>query len=200
MNGAADPIPPPLLKLELNLDAIIAPGQSAVVLCSEIVDFLYNAMSGADLSQKPSNKANRYKFNSPEISADDRRAAFETWTISKAFHELMRGLRASIEQAHLILQVIGKVHKVGSASTLDDFLAPFKREAEKMNFVDLLDRVETHLGGPLHFSDAYLSMQRLRNCLEHRNGIVGDVDAPAGGVLILKFLTSKCSICEEPRK
>jgi hypothetical protein len=56
-----------------------------------------------------------------------------------------------------------------------------------LSFGDLLSQVNSKLSEPLKFLDAYESLQRARNCFEHRNGIVGDVDAPAGGVMILKF-------------
>jgi hypothetical protein len=63
----------PQLQLTLNPDAIRAPTLRAVVLSSEIVDFLYEAMAKADLSKKPSNDVTRYKFVSPDIAAVTRR-------------------------------------------------------------------------------------------------------------------------------
>jgi hypothetical protein len=112
---------------------------------------------------------------------------FENWIFSKAFQDLLRGLKGSLEQAYIFITLLSKRHKVASSITLDAFLAPFRREAATLHFGPLLDRVNERLKEPLPFVDAYHSLQRVRNCFEHRNGIVGEVDAPAGGVMILSF-------------
>lgn len=177
----------PVLNLQLNIDAILMHGQNAVVLSSEIVDFMFNALETADLSKKPINEATQYKFKTPDLSAADRRAMYENWIFLKSFQDLMRGVRASLEQAYLFLQILAAPPVIKSNSTLEEFLDPFRIKAEKLNFVDLLAQVNLSLPEPLHFVDAYLSLQKARNCLEHRRGIVGSVDAPAGGVMILKF-------------
>ena len=39
----------PVVELTLNIDAIVVPAQNAVVLSSEIVDFVFNALGKADL-------------------------------------------------------------------------------------------------------------------------------------------------------
>jgi hypothetical protein len=191
MNRTGDPSEPeqprPSLNLELNLDSVIIPAQNAVVLSSEIVDFFSDAMAKADLSKKPFNEATQYKFRTPEISAADRRAMYENWIFLKAFQDLMRGVRASLEQAYFFLELLSKPQMVKSDATLDEFFAPIRRKAATLNFGDLLDLVNSKFDPPLNFVDAYHSLQRARNCMEHRNGIVGDVDAPSGGVMILRF-------------
>jgi predicted KAP-like P-loop ATPase len=177
----------PAVNLTLNLDAILAPTQNAAVLSTELVDFMFDAMGKADLSKKPANDATQYKFKTPEISAAERRAMFENWLFLKGFQDLMRGVRASLEQAYLFLELLTRPQKTKSDTTLMDFLAPFRRKAAKLNFPDLLDQVNGKLPKSLNFVDAYHSLQRARNCLEHRNGIVSDVDAPARGVMLLSF-------------
>jgi hypothetical protein len=175
------------VSLELNLDAVIAPAQNAVVLSSEIVDFFSDAIAKADLSKKPFNDATQYKFKTPEISAADRKAMYENWIFLKAFQDLMRGVRASLEQAYLFLELLSKPQQVRSDTTLEEFLAPLRRKAAMLRFGDLLDQVNSKVDPPLNFVAAYHSLQRARNCMEHRNGIVGDVDAPGGGVMVLRF-------------
>ena len=43
------------------------------------------------------------------------------------------------------------------------------------------------LSHPLHFEKEFLSFQKVRNCLEHRAGIVTPVDADASGNLVLSL-------------
>jgi hypothetical protein len=52
--------PRPSMNPELNLNAVIAPAQNAVVLSSEIVDFFSDAIAKADLSKKPVNTGTQY--------------------------------------------------------------------------------------------------------------------------------------------
>jgi hypothetical protein len=178
---------PVRIPLELNLNAIVEPTQRAVVLCSELVDFVGAAIGASDLSKKPLNEGLQYRFTSPPISADDRRSLYEGWLYSKTFQDIMRGLKGSLEQAYLAINLLSRTHKVASGSTIDAFLAPLIKEAATLHFGPLLERVNERLPEPLPFVEAYQSLQRARNCLEHRNGIVGDIDAPAGGLMILSF-------------
>src|SRR2546423_2087020 len=56
-----------------------------------------------------------------------------------------------------------------------------------MKFPPLLAAVNSRLERQLEFSDAYRSMQLARNCLEHRNGIVGTADVQHDGIMRLQF-------------
>ena len=64
-------------------------------------------------------------------------------------------------------------------------MASAHKEATKLNFPDLLDAVNKRLKTPLHFEDEFLSFQKVRNCLEHRAGIVSPADADDGKVGIV---------------
>jgi hypothetical protein len=75
--GAANPAPQ--IALTINIDSILSQTQAAVVISSEVVDFMLDAMGKSDLSVKPSNPNGQYKFTSPPITADERRDNFENW-------------------------------------------------------------------------------------------------------------------------
>jgi hypothetical protein len=178
---------PPTLKLSIDVDAITRPAQAAAVRNSELVNFCFTAFSQADLSQAPLNDQNRYRFNAPNISAELRRDVYEHWILSKALQDLMRGIRLSLEQAYFAIQLTDGPKKAASNSTLEEFLTPFRKKASDKNFPDLLTEVNARLKNKLQFADAYLSLQKARNCLEHRDGIVGKEDINAGDCLELRF-------------
>jgi len=183
--------PTPTIALTINIDSILSQTQGAVVISSEVVDFMLDAMGKSDLSVKPNNPSGQYKFTSPPITADERRNNFENWLFSKAISDLMRGVRSSLEQSHVALQLLSGSIKAASNSTIDAVLAPYFEKAAKMKFGQLLEGVNSKLSEPLAFADAFESLQQARNCFEHRNGIVGAVDAPGGGVLVLRFPRAK---------
>jgi hypothetical protein len=165
-------------KLGLSLD----PGQlaaiidSAVVSSSEVVNFHFNALAGANLDQPAHTPEARYRFKGPELNAAQRRAMHESWILAKAFQELLRAVRNALEMAHVFVALLGKAREVSSNATLDEFLAPFEKRAADLRFPDLLAAVNERLNPRLDFAESYASLQAVRNCLEHRGGIVSKFD------------------------
>lgn len=181
----------PKIELQLNPDGVAAPAQAAALICREVVDLYFAALATADLSKPPlpppQKNFRRFDFRGPNLSAEARRPLHENWILAKVFQDLMRGVRASLEEAFLFIELlaVGTI-TARSSGTMDDVLAPFRRKASDLRFPPLLVHVNSRLDQPLEFIDAYRSMQAARNCLEHRGGIVAKFDAP-DGVLELRF-------------
>jgi hypothetical protein len=53
--------------------------------------------------------------------------------------------------------------------------------------------IKIGLTTPLAFGAEFLSIQKVRNCLEHRGGVVGTQDADIDGILRLSFPRFKIS-------
>jgi hypothetical protein len=181
----------PTVHLTLDANAVAAPLHAAAVTCREVVDFYFDAMTKADLSKKPPGIENvffRFDIKGADLTAETRRALYENWILAKAFQDLMRGARASLEQAYLFTEMIlNPRRQVKSDSTLDDLVAPILKAAADLKFPALLAEVNSRLEKPLDFAAAYRSMQRARNCLEHRGGIVGKADVGKGDAMELSF-------------
>ena len=185
----------PAIQVTLHPDGVAAPSRTAAAVCREVVDFYLDAIDKIDLAARPPAPEDaffRFDIRGPALSKVERRALYENWILAKAFHDLMRGVRASLEEAFLFVELlaIGRM-KATSNSTLDDLMAPFRNDAAKMNFPPLLAHVNSRLEKPLEFVDAYQSMQDVRNCLEHRAGIVGKKDIGEDGVMRLCFPRAK---------
>ena len=86
-----------------------------------------------------------------------------------------------LEEAFLYL---GAYKTLGAVITWGDVLE-MRRVASAYSFPDLLRKVDEGLPSPLIFTAEMLSLQKVRNCLEHRGGIVGDKDLDASGKLKL---------------
>jgi hypothetical protein len=97
----------------------------------------------------------------------------ENWILARAFQELLRAVRHALEEAHTSISLVAAVHRVKSSAALQAILEPFKKKSAALKFPVLLAAVNRAFSTNLVFSDAYLSLQTARNCLEHRNGIVG---------------------------
>jgi hypothetical protein len=183
----------PTITLKLHPDGVAAPALRAAANCREIVDFYFNALENTDLSKAPEATHDarpffRFNMNLSGLSSEQRRQLHESWILSKAFQDLMRGLRASLEEAFFFIQLMDTgTFRAASEGTLEQVLRPFRRRALAMNFPQLLEAVNARLDKPLRFAEAYQSLQDARNCLEHGNGIVAPKNAKTGGKMILQF-------------
>jgi hypothetical protein len=176
-------------RLQINLDAtrLSRIVNSAVVASSEIVNFHFNALSGADLDKPAEPSEVLFRFPGPELSAVQRRAMHENWVLAKAFQELLRAVRHALEEAHVFVALLTKKHKIRSSATILEFLNPFQCRAARLTFPDLLAAVNEKLDPKLEFAESYKSLQSARNCLEHRDGIVSKIDTRGDDILRLSI-------------
>lgn len=181
----------PQWVVQLNPNGVAYPAQRAAEVCKEVVDLYFAALAKQDLSKKPDSavaKFTNFGFVGNNLTAEQRRSLHENWILSKAFQDLMRGVRLSLEEAYFSCELLSAgTIAARSNSTLEEVLQPFRKRANDLNFPELLKAVNLRLEKPLEFSEAYQSMQAARNCLEHRNGRVGTSDLNADGRMVLQF-------------
>ncbi|MBR0915822.1 hypothetical protein [Bradyrhizobium japonicum] len=191
----------PAINLTLQPDGVAAPAQRAALVCKEIVDLYFDALSKADLSMPPPEASKafyRFRIGGYEMNTDQRRAVHENWLLARCFQDLMRGVLISLREAHLFIELLSTEHiQVKADTTLDNVLEPFRTRARSMKFPDLLASVNKRLDEPLIFADAYQSMQDARNCLEHADGQVGNRDVDDDGVLKLRFPRMKLFVMKD---
>lgn len=178
----------PILNLKLDPSRLVHIVDVAVIATTEVVNFHFNALSVADLNEAPASPEEaKFRLSGPKLAADQRRAIHERWILAKAFQELLRAVRHALEEAYVFTSVLNKKHAVPSATTLGEFLRPFQSKAASMRFPDLLAAVNEKLEPKLVFAEAYKSLQSARNCLEHRNGIIGSVDTRGSDAFVLSI-------------
>jgi hypothetical protein len=175
----------PKLRLELNPNRLAEIVGSAVFASTQVVNLHFNALSDENLNRPLEGSGVLYNFKGPELSLDQRRAMHESWILGKAFQELLRAVRHALEEAHVVTALLTKEHKIRSSETLANFLRPFQRRAAGLSFPELLTDVNKLLDQKLDFSDSYKSLQIARNCLEHRAGIVGNIETKGSPEFIL---------------
>jgi hypothetical protein len=170
----------PKAFLELDPQKIARIVDAAVVTTTEVISFHFNALATADLAQAAQLPEANFRFRTPNMTADQRRAMHESWMLAKAFQELLRAVRNALEVAHVCTVLLTKAHKTKSSMTIAEFLRPFEARAASLPFPELLADVNEKLATKLEFADSYRSLQAARNCLEHRAGIVGKPETHGG--------------------
>lgn len=176
------------LQIRVNPQGVINPAIIAMRDSLEMIALSLDALSKADLKQIPSipNCFNNFSFTAPkEEDLEQRKAALTRWLLTKGFQELVRGMHQTLEEAHLYLSVL---RMSDGPSTLEKFktdIAQIRKKAGNAKFPELMRLVNTALPTPLAFEAEFLSLQKIRNCMEHRAGIVGLDDTKGADTLRL---------------
>lgn len=170
---------PSQIQLNFNANAVAAPAQIAAREADEIVAFAMNAIDAADLSQRA--EANQKGFfhasmDGPDRTAEERKNDYVNWILVRGFLELARGTKASLEEAMLFIEGLKLTGRQMTIEQVNGEVAAIKKRANRRNFEQLLKKVNAGLREPTSFDREFLSLQKVRNILEHRAGIVGAQD------------------------
>lgn len=174
-----DPIP---ITLTFSRDGVVAPALRAMRRATEIIAFTLNSMADADLSVSP-RPTNNVLFGlqfGDEPEGYDRRSDFTDWVLERGFRDIAHGARAALEEAYLYIDFARDMPGQTTMGELEERFDRVRKAASRVNFMQLLDAVNAGLTEPLSFNDEFLSLQKARNCLEHRHGIVSEKDADHG--------------------
>jgi hypothetical protein len=177
-------------EIRLDANAVAAPGQQAAMLAAHVVDECIRGLADRELGvPEVQSIGMKIVMRGPEISSDERRQNYHSWLFAKGFQDLARGVRSSLEEAYIYIECIRafgepRPMQPGEAQQI---VAKIRAAANKMPFRPLLQHVNAGLQQPLNFEAEFQSLQKVRNCLEHRSGVVGEADVDDTGGLTLKI-------------
>jgi hypothetical protein len=196
------------VTLTLQPDGVVAPALQAIQASLEVISFCLAALDKEDLS-KPTQLDSagfEMRFQGPNLDADQRKQLYTNWLLAKGFQDLARGMRRSLEEAAVYVAVVsaakqGLFEGIKTYGDLQTKVQEFRTGAEKSSFPDLMDRVNRRLSSPLNFENEFRSLQKVRNCLEHRAGVVGEADTDKQtGVLRLLLPRAKFFIKKDEQE
>lgn len=121
----------------------------------------------------------------PDEAVEERKKAHVHWLLAKGYQDLTRAVKQTLEEAFMYLSMIGMPAGSTSARALGDQIRGARRTAQRMQFGEIMDHVSARLTAPLTFTREFHSLQKVRNCMEHRAGIVRSQDT--GGAPTLKL-------------
>lgn len=180
---------PDRLVLQLNPNGVAAPAQRIVIIAAQVVGTLLRALARDDLSE-PDMQGGQvgYRFDGLEMDEAERRATYENWVLSNGFRDLARGIRESLEEAYLYLKVANAELGPTTLAKVQSMIEDTRARAAAMRFPQLLEEINAGLTEPMAFEPEFRTLQKVRNCLEHRGGIVGPNDVDVGAdALTLSF-------------
>lgn len=193
---------PKHLQVTLNKDGVAAPVLRAAVLATSVVGTSLRALSNDDLSP-PELKSDfmSFSFGGTEFPESERLQTYQNWILGKGFQDLARGVRETLEEAIFYLEMTKLEAGATTWGALQSHMAKIRGRAMRPGFSQLMEEVNTGLTERMAFEVEFLSLQKVRNCLEHRNGRVGlkDVD-PTTGVMALSFPRLKITASEDGKE
>lgn len=128
-----------------------------------------------------------YQFNGIGMTDTERRVTYQNWILSKGFQDLARGVRETLEEAAFYLAMIKREPGMTTLAKVEADMTAIRAAVAKLKFPKLLENVNTGLSEPMAFDAEFLSLQKVRNCLEHRGGRVGTRDVDESGNMTLSF-------------
>lgn len=172
------------VPVTLNPEGVAAPIHRSVRLAAEALAVCLPASEAYDfrLSSEIGPVMHRMRFE-PVADADGRREELSAWIIGQAVGEVTRGVRAALEEAYLFAVIATRLPT--RWDDLGAMVGAARREANEWGNPRLLERLGALLTGPLTFEAELTSLQRLRNCLEHRSGVVGERDTGGAREMVL---------------
>jgi hypothetical protein len=168
---------PQQLRITLNASGVIGPALRAIQQSVETVSFCLMAVETRDLSVSSQLDNSRFHLGfSGEMTPEQRKTTYTNWLLSKGFQELARGVREMLEEAFFYNSMIQSADGLKTWGEFQKQMQEVRNRAGRASFPDLMRWVNGGLTSPLHFEREFLSLQKVRNCLEHRNGVVSEID------------------------
>lgn len=179
----------PILEIRLDRAAAMAPAILSIRNSLEAVAISLRAIEETKFSEIPPipGASQQFSIGIKDESEDVRRQHLRDWLLTKGVQEISRGLRATLEEAYLYVSTIALSGIHISPQDFQAQIEKFRQTGNKLKFPQLLEEVDSRLSTHLKFSNEFLFFQKVRNCFEHRNGIVGSADVAADGLLTLSL-------------
>lgn len=154
----------------------------------EKITFLYNAVNDFEEKQYRPLPSDGFPLfiesPEPDPTFSELREDSRDWLFLKGIQEIIVGLSESMKETYYYLKMV-ELHKTQQYSlTREKLIAKlneFRKDAATLTFFDLITALSVLFEGKLQGVEEVLSINQARNCLEHRNGIVGDIDIKGGG-------------------
>lgn len=179
---------PPIQELRFDLRQVSDPITHSGHLATEILALALPAIDAHSFTVPIDFGVGSICFGSPVWTDPEvRRHQLKSWLLAQAFHQLAKGLRFALEVAY---QYIFLASRNGQIFDVNVLINEAFRKANAFSNDVLVKKLTPHLSNDFDLYEELESFTRVRNCLEHRDGVVTERDVSINGkYLILTFPT-----------
>lgn len=195
----------PLVTIRLDARGVGVPAQLAAKEVYGIFALAHPLLQTADLSNIPplAGETVHHQMDMLGRTPQEETASINRRLISMCISDLARGVRQSLEDAATHIDIVAQLSpdeiRDEIVDDTEDAMAAainsavvvrqgaIRQRAQAMRHPQLLEKVVKGLWAPLSWTPELSSFQKLRNCLEHRGGIVGPLDVDATKTMTLRL-------------
>lgn len=117
--------------------------------------------------------------NMPKSTPKEMKEQVLNWAIRKGFEDFIIGLTKSFKETYKLLAL--REFALNQPDTLsyeefEETVSKIEKEIEKFNVPIFISKIEKFLGKEVPLKKEICSINRVRNCLVHRHGVVSDRD------------------------
>jgi len=144
----------------------------------------------------------RIENNLPVKEQAEEKLDFRMWIFQKGFEDMIKGVNLCLLEAFFYLSILSKKTEISTYGLLNDEISKVKALGSKKHLPDLIKRVTYFLNENLNFEEEVLSLNKVRNCFVHRNGIVTeqDINDKEKMCLIVKYARLKICLIEKGKE
>ena len=167
--------------LRINPEDLLITLNEKLSECTNAVFFGINALEiTKELPEKINTQENPIFEHTPtrKYSLKQSKENFSNWIIKKGFEDLIVALTELLISFSFIIDLNEKIN-ANPLTTIENFRKLIFKPNDKNsleNFPNLLNKVVGSLKSPLKYTNEINSINRVRRCLVHRNGVVKSVD------------------------
>ncbi len=165
--------------LTLNANGVIGPLHKVLEECTNSILFGLQTMElvneiPPDLKIDEGFFRLQFGKNNEDIAA--KKEKYKAWLLKKGFEDLVKGIEYTLREAYLYVSIFSKLSELKTAQDFNQALPEITKQALKINIPDMLERIEPHLAKSSSYKNQILSINKARNCLVHRGGLVTSKD------------------------
>jgi hypothetical protein len=166
--------------IEIKPEHFLIPLDEVLIECSNAVHVGLSSLDKIDeLPESLSGEDNFFHFKPlGDIPLENRKRLFKSWLLKKGFEDLIRAVTLMLIDIDKILNLNSKL-KGGKFKSWEEIVEVLKKpdyEPTKKDFPKLLYSIKPYLREDLTWEKEILSINRVRRCLVHRNGITSPID------------------------
>jgi hypothetical protein len=174
---------PTNIQVTLNPDGVFAPllsilGQSSknVLFGLQLIDSVEQPINPMDIQSEDTFFT--FHFDDPQKEQDISlsKENFKLWTLQKGFEDLIKGVNLTLIEAYFYTSLVAKRNDMKTFQDLQDEIVQLRKSAFKQHLPELLAKVKPGLSDTLLYETDIVSLNKVRNCLVHRNGLVTEKD------------------------
>ncbi len=182
---------PQAREVVIDLDQVWEPALVGILRASLFAGLGANAARDPSLTNFDLPGLMKFSYSRLVPDLQEIKLEFERWTLANAFREAVESFALALDRSYEGL-LLAEWVKTGKRPTLSRFRKFFHVGIEgKLEVLCAEFRVTTDV------APYFVSLNKARNCLAHRMGVVGPMDLTEGNALVVRYRRMEFIIIED---